>query len=129
MYKSRRYLLQKSMNFLNQESKKFLRASGELSLYHPLAPYFQVAPPSTSGWICPCVHPNELTKMPVGRACQLLLTEPVSVAKAERNSSKLNIVQNCLRSTMRNERLNDLFTLDNVCVVVKVLFSKVEAVQ
>ena len=47
----------------------------------------------------------------VNKAYQLLLTSPVSVAKDERCFSKLRIVKNCLRSTMKDERLNDLLVL------------------
>ena len=44
-------------------------------------------------------------------AYQLLLTAPVSVAKDERTYSELKIVKNCLHSTMKDERLNDLVVL------------------
>ncbi|XP_028410508.1 uncharacterized protein LOC114533208 [Dendronephthya gigantea] len=47
----------------------------------------------------------------VCKAYQLLLTAPVSVAKDERTFSKLKIVKNCLRSTMKDKRLNDLILL------------------
>ena len=38
----------------------------------------------------------------VCRACKLLLTVPVTVAKDERTFSKLKIVKNCLCSTMKD---------------------------
>ena len=47
----------------------------------------------------------------VCKAYQLLLTAPVSVAKDERTFSKLKIVKNSLRSTMKDTRLNDLIIL------------------
>ncbi|XP_046859020.1 zinc finger MYM-type protein 1-like [Xenia sp. Carnegie-2017] len=47
----------------------------------------------------------------VCKAYQLLLTAPVSVEKDERCFSKLKIVKNCLRSTMKDTRLNDLIVL------------------
>ena len=47
----------------------------------------------------------------VWKAYQLLLTAPVSVTTDERTVSKLKIVKNCLRSTMKDERLNDLIVL------------------
>ncbi|XP_046846763.1 uncharacterized protein LOC124440410 [Xenia sp. Carnegie-2017] len=47
----------------------------------------------------------------VCKAYQLLLTTPVSVAKDERCFSKLKFVKNCLRSTMKDTRLNDFIVL------------------
>ena len=47
----------------------------------------------------------------VCKTYRLLLTAPVSVAKDERTFSKLKIVKNCLRSTMKDKRLNELIIL------------------
>jgi hypothetical protein len=52
-------------------------------------------------------YPN-LTK-----AYQLALTIPVSVASNERSFSKLKLVKNYLRSTMKENRLDDLMILSS----------------
>ena len=44
----------------------------------------------------------------VSIAYRILLTVPVTVASAERSFSKLKLLRNCLRTTMLQERLNDL---------------------
>ena len=44
-------------------------------------------------------------------AYKILLTIPVTVASAERSYSKLKLLKNYLRSTMSQERLNDLALL------------------
>ena len=56
-------------------------------------------------------HEHQLVFPSVSKAYKLLLTAPVSVAKDERTFSKLKIVKNCLRSTMKDERLKDLIVL------------------
>ena len=56
-------------------------------------------------------HEHQLVFPSVSKACKLLLIAPVSVAKDERTFSKLKIVKNCLRSTMKDERLKDLIVL------------------
>ena len=45
------------------------------------------------------------------KAYQLALTIPVSVASNERSFSKLRLVKNYLRSTMKEDRLDDLMIL------------------
>ncbi|XP_028414896.1 52 kDa repressor of the inhibitor of the protein kinase-like [Dendronephthya gigantea] len=47
----------------------------------------------------------------VYKTCKLLFTAPVSVAKDERTFSKMKIVKNFLRSTMSDQRLDDLIVL------------------
>ena len=47
----------------------------------------------------------------VYRCYKLLFTAPVSVADIERSFSKMKIVKNYLRSTMKGERLEDLIVL------------------
>ena len=47
----------------------------------------------------------------VSRCYKLLFTAPVSVANIERSFSKMKIVKNYLRSTMKGERLEDLIFL------------------
>ena len=47
----------------------------------------------------------------VYKVAKLLYTAPVSVAKDERTFSKMKIIKNCLRSTMTDERLEDLIVL------------------
>jgi hypothetical protein len=47
----------------------------------------------------------------VYRCYKLLFTAPVSVADIERSFSKMKIVKNFLRSTMKGERLEDLIVL------------------
>ena len=54
----------------------------------------------------------------VSIAYRILFTVPVTVASAERNFSKLKLLKNYLRSTMTQERLNDLATL---CIEKKLL--------
>jgi hypothetical protein len=49
---------------------------------------------------------------------RILFTLPVTVASAERSFSKLKLLKNYLRSTMSQERLNDLATL---CIEKKLL--------
>ena len=44
-------------------------------------------------------------------AYRILLTIPVTVASAERSSSKLKLLKSYLRSTMPQERLNGLATI------------------
>ena len=44
----------------------------------------------------------------VSIAYRILLTVPVTIASAKRSFSKLKILENCLRSTMLQERLNGL---------------------
>ena len=44
-------------------------------------------------------------------AYRILLTIPVTVASAERSSSKLKLLKSYLRSTMTQERLNGLATI------------------
>ena len=39
------------------------------------------------------------------------MTLPVTVASAERSFSKLNVIKNFMRSTMTQDRLNDLAVL------------------
>ena len=53
MYKSRRYLVQKLMNFLNQESKNFRALTVRFFFIILWAPSFLAAPPSTLSWIRP----------------------------------------------------------------------------
>ena len=47
----------------------------------------------------------------LAKAYQLALTIPVSVASNERSFSKLRLVKNYLRSTMKEDRLDDLMIL------------------
>lgn len=44
-------------------------------------------------------------------AMRIFASMPVSVAEGERTFSKLNLIKNYLRSTMREERLNSLVLL------------------
>ena len=53
MYKSRRYLVQKLMNFLNQESKNFLALTARFFSIILSAPSFQAAAHSPLRWIRP----------------------------------------------------------------------------
>ena len=56
------------------------------------------------------LHKNEILSLypNIAIVLKLLLTIPVSVASAERSFSKLKIIKNYLRSTMTQNRLNDL---------------------
>ena len=56
------------------------------------------------------LHKNEILSLypNIVIALKLLLTIPVSVASAERSFSKLKIIKNYHRSTMTQDRLNDL---------------------
>lgn len=49
---------------------------------------------------------------------RILFTIPITVASAERSFSKLKLLKNYLRSTMSQERLNELATL---CIEKKLL--------
>lgn len=51
-------------------------------------------------------------------AYRILFTIPITVASAERSFSKLKLLKNYLRSTMSQERLNELATL---CIEKKLL--------
>ena len=57
--------------------------------------------------------PNWKTKFlpSLAKAYQLALTIPVSVASNERSFSKLRLVKNYLRSTLKEDRLDDLMIL------------------
>ncbi|KAL6225766.1 hypothetical protein ACLB2K_004615 [Fragaria x ananassa] len=58
-------------------------------------------------------------------AYRILLTIPVTVASAERSFSKLKLIKTYLRSTMSQERLNDLAMLSiEKKVVAKVDYAK-----
>ena len=61
---------------------------------------------------------NKITKFNLGEifantcvVLRIFCTLPVTVASAERSFSKLNLIKNFLRSTMTQERLNDLAVL------------------
>lgn len=51
-------------------------------------------------------------------AYRILFTIPINMASAERSFSKLKLLKNYLRSTMSQERLNELATL---CIEKKLL--------
>ena len=59
------------------------------------------------------IHTNSLTDIypNIEIALRIFLTIPVTVASCERGFSKLKIVKNCLRSTMRQDRLTSLSVL------------------
>jgi hypothetical protein len=54
----------------------------------------------------------------ISNAYRILFTVPVTVASAERSFSKLKLLNNYLRSTMSQDRLNGLATL---CIEKKLL--------
>ena len=58
----------------------------------------------------------------VSVAYRIILTSPVTVASAERSFSKLNLLKNCLRSTMLQDRLNGLAT----CCIEKDILDKID---
>ena len=53
---------------------------------------------------------------------RILLTVPVTVASAERSFSKLKLFKNYLRSTMSQERLNDLA----MCTIERAIFDTID---
>ena len=55
-------------------------------------------------------------------AYRILLTVPVTVASAERSFSKLKLLKNYLRSTMSQERLNDLA----MCTIERAMFDTID---
>ena len=58
----------------------------------------------------------------VSVAYRILLTVPMTVASAERSFSKLKLLKNYLRSTMSQERLNDLA----MCTIERAIFDTID---
>ena len=58
----------------------------------------------------------------VSVAYRILLTVPVIVASAERSFSKLKLLKNYLRSTISQERLNDLA----MCTIGRAIFDTID---
>ena len=52
-------------------------------------------------------------------ALKIFLTIPVSVASGERSFSQLNLIESDIRSTMSQERLNNLATLNMNCAIAR----------
>ena len=60
-----------------------------------------------------CLHGKRHSYPSLAKAYQLALTIPVSVASNERSFSKLRLVKNYLRSTMKEDRLDGLMILSS----------------
>ena len=60
-----------------------------------------------------CLLGKQRFHQSLAKAYQLALTIPVSVARNERSFSKLRLVKNYLRSTMKEDRVDDLMILSS----------------
>ncbi|CAB4023988.1 zinc finger MYM-type 1-like [Paramuricea clavata] len=61
--------------------------------------------------VCNLAYEHKSIFPSIFKVLKLLFTAPVSVAKDERTFSKMTIIKNFLRSTMSDERLEDLIVL------------------
>ena len=61
--------------------------------------------------VCNLAYEHKSIFPSIFKVFKLLFTAPVSVAKDERTFSKMKIIKNFLRSTMSDERLEDLIVL------------------
>lgn len=85
-----------------------------------LAAEFEIFPQVLNRRQEPCKSVHDVSKVAyehksifpsIYKVFKLLLTAPVSVAKNERTFSKVKIIKNFVRSTMSDERLEDLIVL------------------